>query len=812
MYTESKHQTIYSGRHRAQRGRSLILALAIISSSIASPMAIAQKESPLQTQAKQVQAGAAAILKQSGLHAQCVVANGKLVLIIAGRESSERIDELEPRLLSYLKNWQGVVLQPAYDIEQPDYTARNKAILDGVQAILAGSPLIATIGMRDNELHLLIFGSIDESDKELIAHRLKLYRKSWGDIFSFEFSTKVPTKVEGPTTISTAWQLHYFHSEATFDGLQKPDEFVGGLNYLFGADRKTEGGKVRDPFAEFKNATVWMRGTGQQIDRSRALLCLFDARSPVVNSTAYAFQIAGDERRIATSSEIARASIERAQNESLALVGILTQAAMKWEGGTMDPVVKALDIAGLSMDLDRPMSVLRILIRIATDKDRAKILKEADAIIRAEQKEGRLLGIVLPKEKEGSAFSNLSALLANGDGHQLDTDRTSIIDFLVAAVHFDEFVELSRKSAMGVSGDPAHADNRKLVSAPEELQKTSESVDRHLDHLTAAYAADLEAMIIRPMLDYVRKNAAGTALNGRVSVLVASGRNASATTELVSYSQTQITKSLDDTLFKLIAPPGAGGTANESVTEAITKFDVNGNAIPPEPGKEAFKTTTKTTTTANDTGLSGLPKLLAAMPQGQAAILAGLLTAADEQRFVRVAPGVSLQLTPVVGPDHLTADVKITTSFGIETTLEKTSDADNGKFPLPDAVKKHTVSTVAPIAGFGLTGISSLEVQSRVPQPAASIPLLGQIPLIGQIFRFPQAPKVTRHQSYLLVSNTVTPRVLGLMQYYSVGSGRGQVKQRFEDYIKQTESHRGGVEKQTSTKDVIDLLGSLRSR
>ena len=152
-------------------------------------------------------------------------------------------------------------------------------------------------------------------------------------------------------------------------------------------------------------------------------------------------------------------------------------------------------------------------------------------------------------------------------------------------------------------------------------------------------------------------------------------------------------------------------------------------------------------------------------PTGQGILLSALRPTADIS-YYHVAPGVEIHVTPSMTPDGTSANLQLDATFGEDTSTNKATNTLSNTFRPPDAVKQHRVQTVANVGGFNLFEVSSFSMDTQYPRPAFITPILGNLPFLGNAFRFDRGVNRTYHQSIILVNATLTPRSLGLVGFY----------------------------------------------
>jgi len=377
----------------------------------------------------------------------------------------------------------------------------------------------------------------------------------------------------------------------------------------------------------------------------------------------------------------------------------------------------------------------------------------------------------------GQLFSNLQYI---EDPARTNADRAGVNDFMQKLLAFQRMVR-----ALGVydlpEGGLIYDDQRHDVryddtghyahdapdvtleetqEAPEALKGAGNHIDGMIEDVVDSFDMDLEQTYYRPLLARIQSNEGytedglqdGISLSGKTSVLVNNRRQAAVTPNLVSYVNNTHPSPFGNDLLNMIAPSN-GGTS----TETDTSTDKDG----------VTTKTSKTTTTSDNSSLTGASKLLAGLPTAQSAAIAALLSNDVAPTFLKIAPGISVTITPSVAANGESADLNLDTNFGVTATDPTSSDRkDVWPSQLPSAVQGNHVVTYATVDGNRLFEVSSFNITTTTPRAPQYVPILGRLPVIGQAFQFPQGPQSTDFQSVLLVNALVVPRSLGLVGFY----------------------------------------------
>ncbi len=123
----------------------------------------------------------------------------------------------------------------------------------------------------------------------------------------------------------------------------------------------------------------------------------------------------------------------------------------------------------------------------------------------------------------------------------------------------------------------------------------------------------------------------------------------------------------------------------------------------------------------------------------------------EERTWAALKDGVELVFTPNVLPGGSAAELQVKCTI----SHDQDDDAGGGAGDPISRVARHEANTRVYIDSLDLFGLSSLDMVTTRSRPDVSVPLLGQLPLLGAMFRFPRGPKTVHHQSLLVVQASV---------------------------------------------------------
>ena len=121
--------------------------------------------------------------------------------------------------------------------------------------------------------------------------------------------------------------------------------------------------------------------------------------------------------------------------------------------------------------------------------------------------------------------------------------------------------------------------------------------------------------------------------------------------------------------------------------------------------------------------------------------------------------GATLKVTPHVLPGGASAELQI--HFTVSHDNDAESEEGAAVAPL-SRVAKHEANTTIYVDSLDLFGLSSLSLRTSHPRPDMTIPVLGQIPFLGRMFRLPRKANSVHHASILLVESTILPTGMDL--------------------------------------------------
>jgi hypothetical protein len=477
--------------------------------------------------------------------------------------------------------------------------------------------------------------------------------------------------------------------------------------------------------------SILMRGSLKQRRQIRQILDRTDMPWPQVQLDMWAVQVSGDADHVGKATKRIAEAIGSTRDKMVSLQRHLSHLAA---AGLQEKPSEKLCVApkgGVDFPVEEPLSLNEALILLLLREDRGAAIKELEALVAEDWKRvhpdakqqafhrlGEALAIAI--EAEPATYPMAQEMAHKAYCHRFDT-------FLDSYSKAQGDLRAGYRGARSEVGGAGYLAERGHAAA---LKRNSARIDRLLKSLVDAFVADVDELYFYPLLDEIRNEgksdriANEVALTGRAHMVVTSGMESDLDPEMAFFVDNSRPKPFGQNLLDL-----AFGSDSSS----------------------------------------GTGKFLATLPQGKAVLLAGALLSEPEPHYAKVAPGVSVHVRPTVLPDGSAARLTIDARFGVTTADYDPKNQDTSNLwlqPPPPGISSHRVETDAVVSAFDLFGISSFSFDTVIPRGPFVVPILGQLPIIGRIFQFPQANTDVRHESIILVNVAILPRALSLMQYY----------------------------------------------
>ncbi len=125
----------------------------------------------------------------------------------------------------------------------------------------------------------------------------------------------------------------------------------------------------------------------------------------------------------------------------------------------------------------------------------------------------------------------------------------------------------------------------------------------------------------------------------------------------------------------------------------------------------------------------------------------------DTEMWSALTEGAQLSFTPHILPGGSAAEVAIDFTVSHD---DAGTNQETGPPPL-SRVAQHTARTSVYVRALDLFALSSFSLQTSHARGDRAIPVLGNLPVLGQMFRFPRGPATVHHESVLMVYSTILP-------------------------------------------------------
>ncbi|MFW5868481.1 MAG: hypothetical protein ACOCX2_11730 [Armatimonadota bacterium] len=133
--------------------------------------------------------------------------------------------------------------------------------------------------------------------------------------------------------------------------------------------------------------------------------------------------------------------------------------------------------------------------------------------------------------------------------------------------------------------------------------------------------------------------------------------------------------------------------------------------------------------------------------------------------------GSVLGFVPHVLPGGSSADIEIELLVG-RNNPRIYPPGSKPASTLLDSVAMHRTHTSVYVDSLDLFGLSSLSLTTSHPRPDYEVPVLGNLPIIGEMFTFERGAQSVHHESIMLVYATILPtgaNLVELMNFQQVG-------------------------------------------
>jgi hypothetical protein len=511
-----------------------------------------------------------------------------------------------------------------------------------------------------------------------------------------------------------------------------------------------------------RSRTLVLHGTPEEIYKAKRIIQTYDLPWSQVQLDMWAFQVSGNpqevEQRMLEIRQQATLRRDLLHASHALLAGALNENELclqtDFRDACVKPTIDQLRRLGFNCTSLQTLSLTEtfILLALAGPKTRVAVLNKWENDFRNVVQTSNLARLsdksILPDKsifpRTRGAFGVTGGTVSNsvmtGGTVFPDTvasDREGIASFVSELVKTGDERKIEILAGQnGVSPEPM---SEEKFYRPERLANAAATADVLLRIGMDRYVTDLQELLFTPWLPQVVAKG-GASLRGKTRIVVTSGLETLLEPKASSYVNTTRPKPLAfDDLFKKFDTP-------------VKPEKSDGEAKDKEATKEAA---------------AAARELLTGLSNSQLLALR-LLTNPVEPVFTEVAPGVSINVRPSVLRDGASARLKMDVSFGLETTKVIGMENNKGVYqsvPAP-MVQSHRVQTDAAIAALDLFDISSFSLQTSYPR-SRYIPVIGSIPIIGELIKRPAKNKTVTHESMILVNAVIVPRALDIARLYA---------------------------------------------
>jgi len=159
---------------------------------------------------------------------------------------------------------------------------------------------------------------------------------------------------------------------------------------------------------------------------------------------------------------------------------------------------------------------------------------------------------------------------------------------------------------------------------------------------------------------------------------------------------------------------------------------------------------------------------------GQLASGWGVSLQANQTVWEILSDGAVLGFQPYVLAGGSTADIEIELLVARNNPRTYPPGVDPVHVPL-DSVAMHRTHTSVYVDSLDLFALSSLSLTTSHPRPDYEVPILSDLPIIGEMFKFERGNQSVHHESVMLVYATILPTgtdFFELIDFRPAASGR----------------------------------------
>jgi hypothetical protein len=144
----------------------------------------------------------------------------------------------------------------------------------------------------------------------------------------------------------------------------------------------------------------------------------------------------------------------------------------------------------------------------------------------------------------------------------------------------------------------------------------------------------------------------------------------------------------------------------------------------------------------------------------------GLAMGHQEEAWSVLKEGTELTFTPHILPGGARGELEIdVTVYHDDPGLDEQGQGQAQTAQI-SRVAKHETNTSVYTDTFEVFDLSAFGLTTTHPRADYVVPILGQVPFVGQIFRFPRDARMVHHDSLLVVQATIIPTAMDLGHLY----------------------------------------------
>jgi hypothetical protein len=316
-----------------------------------------------------------------------------------------------------------------------------------------------------------------------------------------------------------------------------------------------------------------------------------------------------------------------------------------------------------------------------------------------------------------------------------------------------------------------------VVNDPDPDQTTTTNADAQaiVQDAMNSFADDLRELFLDPLVEDLREIAStgdryGLGSVSTTSLSVISESQATVVGAASTYFQAMPEPTPPNDLGSSLggSPSGGGGSASAGFAPSAAS-STGAAASTATPSATAAASTGAGTASPGSSGSSGLFSAAGALGPAQLAAI-GLEAANHPMVWASMDEGAALTFLPRVLRGGSGAELSI--DFKVAHPAPASS---TGSVPPMSRVATNEDETTVYLQPLDLFSLSSFTMATTIGSRMEPMPLLGYLPLVGELFRYPSATGHVQHVSLLVVYSTVLPTAndwgsqLGVTPVWGIG-------------------------------------------